>query len=125
MPINATPMVAMVVHELPVMTDTSEQMMQVVEERTSQNRREGSHPEMKNSKALLPHLGLKKHRGRLTLQRPKGFPCGPAVQNQPARQETEETQVRPLSQEDSLELLPWRRAWQATPVILAGKIPWT
>ena len=49
-------------------------MLQVVEERRSQNRRQGSHPERKNRKKLLPPLGLKKFREKLMLQRPKGFP---------------------------------------------------
>ena len=67
-----------------------------------QNRRQGSHPEMKNSKKLLPPLGLKKYREKLMLQRPKGFPCGSTIKNPPPMQEMKETQVRSLGQEDSL-----------------------
>ena len=41
---------------------------------------------------------------------------GSEVKNPPAGQETQETWVRPLGQED-----PWRRKWQPTPVFLLGK----
>ena len=49
-------------------------------------------------------------------------PSGPCCLNvkrstsQVALQETEETQVRPLSRK-----IPWRRAWQPTPVFLPGE----
>ena len=43
---------------------------------------------------------------------------GSEVKNPPAVQETQETWVRPLGQED-----PWRRKWQPTPVLLPGKSP--
>ena len=45
-----------------------------------------------------------------------GFPGGSAVKNPPAMQETHETWVRLLGQED-----PWRRKWQPTPVLLPWK----
>ena len=38
------------------------------------------------------------------------------VKNPPAMQETQETQVRSLPEEE-----PWRRKWQPTPVFLPGK----
>ena len=38
------------------------------------------------------------------------------VKNLPAMQETQETQIQSLGQED-----PWRRKWQPTPVFLPGK----
>ena len=38
------------------------------------------------------------------------------VKNLPAVQETRETRVRSLGQED-----PWRRKWQPTPVLLPGE----
>ena len=56
-----------------------------------------------------------------------GFPCGSAVKNPPAMQETQETRVKSLGWEDALEkgmaihtsILAWRismdrEAWQAT-----------
>ena len=42
------------------------------------------------------------------------------VKNLSAMQETQETWVRSLGQED-----PWRRAWQPTPAFLPGESPWT
>ena len=42
-----------------------------------------------------------------------GFPSGAAVKSLPAIQETQETQVRSLGQED-----PWRRKWPPAPVFL-------
>ena len=49
-----------------------------------------------------------------------GFPGGSAVRNLPAMQETQETWVRPLGQEDSLE-----EGMAAHSSILAWRIPWT
>ena len=50
----------------------------------------------------------------------KGSPGGSAVKNFPAMQESQETQVQSLSQEDPLE------EGMATPSsILAWRIPWT
>ena len=45
-----------------------------------------------------------------------GFPGGPAVENPPAVQETQETWVRSLCGKIS-----WRSAWQSTPVFLPGE----
>jgi len=45
-----------------------------------------------------------------------GFPSGSAVKNPPAMQELQGTRVQSLGQE-----IPWRRAWQPTPVFLPGK----
>ena len=45
-----------------------------------------------------------------------GFPGGSAVKNPPAMQETHETWVRLLGQED-----PWRRKWQPSPLLLPWK----
>ena len=44
------------------------------------------------------------------------FPMAQRVKNPPAMQETQETQVQFLGQED-----PWRRKWQPTPVFLPGE----
>ena len=50
----------------------------------------------------------------------QGFPGGSAVNNLPAKQESQEMWVQPLGQEDPLE------EGMATPSsILAWKIPWT
>ena len=43
----------------------------------------------------------------------KGFPRGSAIQNPPTMQET---WVRAL-----VRKIPWRRAWQPTPVFLSGE----
>ena len=48
------------------------------------------------------------------------FPCGSAVKNLPAVQETQEAQVRPLSGEDPLE-----KEVAPHSSILAWRIPWT
>ena len=53
-----------------------------------------------------------------------GFPCGQVVKNLPAIQELQKTWVCSLGWEDPLERIPWRRAWQLTPVFLAGE-SWT
>ena len=45
-----------------------------------------------------------------------GFPSVSAVKNPPAMQEVQGTRVQSLGQE-----IPWRRAWQPTPVFLPGK----
>ena len=45
----------------------------------------------------------------------KGFSGGSVVKNPPAMQEMQETQV-PL-----VRKIPWRRAWQPTPVFLPGE----
>ena len=45
-----------------------------------------------------------------------GSPVAQRVKNLPALQETQETQIQSLGQED-----PWRRKWQPTPVFLPGK----
>ena len=47
----------------------------------------------------------------------KGFLGGSVVRNLPAMQETQETWVQSLGQEDDT----WRRAWQPTPVVLPGE----
>ena len=52
-----------------------------------------------------------------------GFPGGSVVKNLPAMQETQETQVQSLSQEDPLEkgmvthssILAWRVSWTEEP----------
>ena len=44
------------------------------------------------------------------------FPCGRAVENSPAMQEPKETQVQSWIQK-----MPWRRAWQPTPLFLPGE----
>ena len=49
-----------------------------------------------------------------------GFPGGSAVKNLPAMQETQETWVRSLGQEDPLE-----EGMATHSSILAWKIPWT
>ena len=49
-----------------------------------------------------------------------GFPGGSVVKNPPAMQET---QVRSLVVEGGE--IPWRTAWQPTPVFLPGESPWT
>ena len=54
-----------------------------------------------------------------TLNLYKLFPSGSAVENQAAMQETQETQVQSLGQED-----PLRKKWQPTPVFLPGR-SWT
>ena len=45
-----------------------------------------------------------------------GFPGGSVVKNLPAVQETQETRVQSLGQED-----PWRRKWQLIPVFLPAE----
>ena len=45
-----------------------------------------------------------------------GSPVAQRVKNLPALQETQETHIQSLGQED-----PWRRKWQPTPVFLPGK----
>ena len=50
----------------------------------------------------------------------RGFPSGSAVANSPAAQETKETQVRSLGQEDPLE-----KGMATHSSILAWEIPWT
>ena len=45
-----------------------------------------------------------------------GFPISSAVKNPPAMQELHETQVQSLGW-----TIPWRRAWQPTPVFLPGE----
>ena len=45
-----------------------------------------------------------------------GFPGGPVVKNPPAIQEPQEAWVRSLGWK-----IPWRRAWQPTPVFLPGE----
>ena len=51
-----------------------------------------------------------------TLRDNKGFPSGSAVKNQPAMQETQESGF-----ELWIRKIPWRRAWQPTPIFLPGK----
>ena len=46
----------------------------------------------------------------------QGFPSASGVKNLPAMQETQETRFWSLGQK-----IPWRRAWQPTPVFLPGK----
>ena len=45
-----------------------------------------------------------------------GFFCGSAVKNPSAVQEMQETQFNPW-----VRNIPWRRAWQPTPILLPGK----
>ena len=45
-----------------------------------------------------------------------GFPGGSVLNNLPAMQEMQETQVQSQGQN-----LPWRKKWQSTPVFLPGK----
>ena len=45
-----------------------------------------------------------------------GFFCGSAVKNPSAVQEMQETQFNPW-----VRKIPWRRAWQPTPILLPGK----
>ena len=47
------------------------------------------------------------------------FPSGSVVKNLPAMQETQEMWFNPW-----VGRIPWRRAWQPTPVFL-WRIPWT
>ena len=49
-----------------------------------------------------------------------GRPGGSLVKNALALQELQEMWVRPLGGK-----IPWRRAWQPTPVFLPGEAPWT
>ena len=46
----------------------------------------------------------------------KGFPGSPVVKNLPAVQETQESRVQSW-----VGKIPWRRAWQPTPVFLPGE----
>ena len=50
----------------------------------------------------------------------QGFPSASGVKNLPAMQETQETRFWSLGQK-----IPWRRAWQPTPIFLPGESPWT
>ena len=47
------------------------------------------------------------------------FPSGSVVKNLPAVQEPQEMKVSWVGK------MPWRRAWQPTPVFLPGESPWT
>ena len=49
-----------------------------------------------------------------------GFPGRSVVKNLPAMQKMQETWVQSL-----VGKIPWRRAWQATPVFLPGESPRT
>ena len=49
-----------------------------------------------------------------------GFPSGSVIKNPPAMQESQETQVRSMGQEDPLE-----KEMAAHSSILAWRIPWT
>ena len=42
------------------------------------------------------------------------------VKNQPTKADVKRCRFNPL-----VGKIPWRRAWQPTPVILAWRIPWT
>ena len=46
----------------------------------------------------------------------QGFPVGSVEENPPAMQETQEMQVQSLGGK-----IPWRKAWQPTPVFLPGE----
>ena len=54
-----------------------------------------------------------------------GFPNSSSVKNQLAMQETQETQVQSLGQEDTLEEENVSPTLIPSPHILARKIPWT
>ena len=45
----------------------------------------------------------------------KGLPGGSVIKNPPAMQEMKETEFDPW-----VGKIPWRRAWQTTPVFLPG-----
>ena len=46
-----------------------------------------------------------------------GFPVAQMIKNPPVRER--------LGSEPWVGKIPWRRAWQPTPVFLPGRIPWT
>ena len=47
------------------------------------------------------------------------------VKDPPAVQETEETQADACRIDPRVRKIPWRRAWQPTPVFLPGESHWT
>ena len=58
----------------------------------------------------------KENNGHRIQATPCGYAGGSVVKNSPAMQETQETRIQSLGQEDPLE-----KEWQPTPVSLPGK----
>ena len=72
--------------------------------------------ELGNPKALVTNHGRTIKNESLQEVQRIGFPGGTVVKNYPAMQETQRCGFYPW-----VRKIPWRRKWQATPVILPGE----